>query len=202
MYRSITVADVLRPHRKVNALAYNMLLVLGGSLLIAASAQMKLWLPFSPVPVTGQTFAVLVIGMLFGPGRGCLCVVVYLLQGVAGFGVFAAPGPGGLALLVGPTGGYLLGFAPAAFVTGFLAQRAWDRRVATTIAAMILGNLVIYAFGLIRLWFLTGTAGGLLTVGVYPFLVGDCVKILLAALVLPSGWKLLKKFEVTPIKNP
>jgi biotin transport system substrate-specific component len=183
-------ADILRPTVRRSAWLYDAALVLAGSLLIALSAQVAIFLPFSPVPVTGQTLAVLLVGALLGSRRGSLAVLTYVLQGLAGLPVFAG-GAFGLARLLGPTGGYLVGFVAAAFLVGLLAERGWDRRVSTTAAAMTLGNLVIYATG--ALW-LAAFVGGLdqaLAMGVAPFIPGDLLKIGAAALLLPAGWKLL-----------
>ena len=99
---------------------------------------------------------------------------------------------GGWPILFGPTGGYLLGFVPAAYVTGALAGKRWDRRVGTTILAMLLGNVVIYSFGLLRLSSAIGLNTSLLVTGLFPFIIGDLLKITLAAMLLPSGWKLLR----------
>ena len=190
MLASATIADLLRPCEKRRAVLYDITLVIGGSLLIGLCAQVKILLPFSPVPITGQTFAVLMIGTLLGSWRGSLCVLTYIVQGVAGLPVFALGG--GFAILIGPTGGYLVGFIPAAYITGFLAQKGWDRRIGTTVLAMVVGNIVIYAFGLLWLFCLTGINRDVPAVGLYPFLVGDLLKIALAAAVLPTGWKLLE----------
>jgi len=198
---NITYADVLRPSAKKYAGFYDVALVIGGSLLIALCAQVKIWLPFSPVPVTGQTFAVLMIGALLGARRGGLCVLVYLMEGAAGLPVFAGVGRSGLTVLLGPTGGYLAGFVAAAYITGLLAERGWDRRVGTTVLAMVLGNAAIYVFGLLWLCCLMGISKTVLAVGLYPFIVGDSLKIALAAVVLPSGWKLLKVVNLPAKKN-
>jgi len=130
------------------------------------------------------------IGALFGARRGSLCSLAYVVEGAAGLPVFAH-GRGGLAVLAGPTGGYLVGFIAAAYITGFLAEKGWDRRIGTTVLAMVLGNLVIYAFGLFRLCCLMGIGTTVLAVGIYPFIIGDLLKIMFAAILLPSGWKLL-----------
>lgn len=183
-------ADILRPTVRRSALLYDAALVLAGSLLIALSAQVAILLPFSPVPVTGQTLAVLLVGALLGSRRGSLAVMTYIAQGLVGLPVFAG-GAFGLARLFGPTGGYLIGFVAAAYLVGLLAERGWDRRVLTTAAAMALGNVVIYAIG--ALW-LAPFVGGLdkaLAAGVLPFIPGDLLKIGAAALLLPAGWKLL-----------
>lgn len=189
MLTYVTVADLLRPSERRLAGFYDVALIVGGSLLIGLSAHVKVWLPFSPVPVTGQTFAVLMLGALLGSRRGCLAVLAYITEGAAGLPVFAV-GAGSAALL-GPTGGYLFGFIPAAYITGRLAEKGWNRRIGTTVSAMILGNLAIYTFGLLWLCFLTGFGMKVLTLGLYPFIIGDLVKIILAAILLPAGWKIL-----------
>jgi biotin transport system substrate-specific component len=189
MLTYVTVADLLRPSERRLAGFYDVALIIGGSLLMGLSAHIKAWLPFSPVPVTGQTFAVLIIGSLLGVRRGCLAVLVYIIEGAAGLPVFAV-GVGAAALL-GPTGGYLFGFIPAAYITGRLAEKGWDRRIGTTVLAMIFGNLAIYTFGLLWLCFLTGFSTMVLTLGLYPFIIGDLVKIILGAVLLPAGWKIL-----------
>lgn len=190
MLANVTMAGVFRPCEKNRAGFYDVALVIGGSLLIGLCAQVAVPLGFSPVPVTGQTFAVLMIGALFGARRGSLAVLAYIIEGAAGLPVFSM-GRGGLPMLFGPTGGYLVGFVAAAYITGLLAQVGWDRRVGTTVLAMVLGNGVIYAFGLLWLCCLMGVNKAVLVVGLYPFIVGDFLKIGLAAMLLPAGWKLL-----------
>lgn len=195
MLTNATVADLLRPLEKKLAGFYDVALIVGGSLLIGLCAHVKVLLPFSPVPVTGQTFAVLMIGALLGARRGCLTVLAYIIEGAAGLPVFSlGAGP---AVLAGPTGGYLFGFIPAVYITGRLARMGWDRRIGTTVLAMVLGNVVIYSFGLFWLCCLTGFNTMVLTMGLYPFIVGDLVKIILAAILLPSGWKLLSYSRIT-----
>ena len=183
-------ADLLRPTMRRSALLYDAALVLGASLVIAMSAQVAIQLPFSPVPITGQTMAVLLVGALLGSRRGALAVLAYIAEGLAGLPVFAG-GAAGLARLFGPTGGYLVGFVAAAFLVGWLAERGWDRRFGTTLAAMTLGNLVIYSVGAVWLAVFVGGLSGAWSLGVLPFLPGDTLKIVLAAVLLPGGWKLL-----------
>jgi len=178
---------------KTHAWLYDSFLVLGGSFLIALSAQIAIPLPFSPVPITGQTFAVLVVGMLLGRWRGTAAVFVYLAEGVLGLPVFAG-GVAGLAKIAGPTGGYLVSFVPAAFLVGYLAEKGWDRKVSTTFFAMILGNIVIFGFGALWLAKFVGINQAI-SLGVLPFLAGDVVKIGLATIVLPGAWKLLQRSE-------
>ena len=188
MLANVTVADLMRPCEKRRAGLYDLALIVGGSLLIGLCAQIKIQ-PFGPVPITGQTFAVLMIGALLGARRGSLAVLAYLAQGVAGLPVFAL-GTGPL-VLIGPTGGYLIGFVPAAYVTGLLAEKGWDRRIGTTVLAMALGNVIIYAFGLARLCSVIGVSKTALTTGLLHFIPGDILKIVMAAILLPSAWKLL-----------
>lgn len=184
-----TVAGLWRPRERTWARCYDIVLIFAGSFLIALSAKLQILLPFSLVPITGQTFAVLIIGALLGARRGSLAVLAYIIQGAAGMPVFAFGG--GFAVLFGPTGGYLIGFIHAAYLTGLLAEKGWDRRIGTTVLAMILGNIVIYTCGLFWLTCLMGFGAKVLTVGLYPFIIGDLLKIALAAALLPSGWKLL-----------
>lgn len=189
MLTSATYADVLRPSKKAYAGLYDVVSIIGGSLLICLCARVRFFLPANPVPVTGQTFAVLMIGALLGARRGCVCVLAYIMEGVVGLPVFAAGV--GSAVLRGFTGGYIVGFIPAAYIVGLLAEKGWDRRIGTTVVAMALGNIVIYAFGVVWLSCLPSVNNVLLK-GIYPFIVGDLLKILLAAILLPSGWKLLR----------
>lgn len=183
-------ADLLRPSVRRSAWIYDAALVLAGSWLIALSAQVAVALPFSPVPVTGQTAAVLLVGALLGSRRGSLAVLAYIAQGLAGLPVFAG-GAFGLARLLGPTGGYLLGFVAAAFLVGWLAERGWDRRPLSTAAAMVLGNVVIYTIGALWLAVFVGGLRQAAAVGIVPFIPGDLLKIAVAAVLLPAGWKLL-----------
>lgn len=189
MLTNVTMTGLLRPSEKRLAGFYDIALIIGGSLLIGLCAHAKVWLPFRPVPITGQTFAVLIIGALMGARRGCLAVLAYIIEGAAGLPVFAVGA--GTAALLGPTGGYLFGFIPAAYITGSLAEKGWDRCIGTTVLAMVFGNLAIYTFGLIWLGIITGFNTKVLTLGLYPFIIGDIIKIILASILLPAGWKLL-----------
>ena len=180
-----------------NTLSARVLLVVAGSLLIALAAQVAVPLPWSPVPVTGQTFAVLLIGAAFGGRLGAATVALYLAEGLAGLPVFAPGGPVGPARFLGPTGGYLLGFVAAAYVVGTLAERGWDRRLVTAALAMLLGEVVIYAFGLAGLARFV-PADRLLTAGLLPFIPGDLVKLALAALALPTAWRLVGRVHPLP----
>ncbi len=187
----MTYADVLRPSVKRYALLYDFVIILFGSLFIALSSQLAINLPFSPVPITAQTLAVLLMGIILGSRRGGLCLLMYLSAGGIGLPVFAN-GASGLVYMFGPTGGYLMGFLIAAFVIGWLAERGWDKRIVTTFFAMFIGNAIIYLFGLSWLSFFTGI-DKVFALGLYPFVIGDILKIILAIIFLPLGWKLLGK---------
>ena len=173
-----------------NALLADALLVILGSLLVAALAQVSIPLPFTPVPITGQTFAVLLVGAALGARRGAASLGLYVAQGAFGLPVFAG-GASGLAKLTGPTGGYLVGFGAAAYVVGFLAGRGLDRRLWTALGAFVIGELVIYLVGVPWLAQFIGWDKALVG-GLWPFLPGDAVKAVLAALALPSAWALVR----------
>ena len=162
-------------------------LILIGSLLLVASA--KLRVPMWPVPATMQTFAVLAIGAAYGWRLGSATVAVYLGYGLVGLPVFAIGAGAGPAYFLGPTGGYLVGFVAAAALVGWLAERGWDRRWLSTAAAMAIGTLVIYVFGVAWLSRVIGGVAPAIAAGVTPFLVGDAVKAALAALLLPLAWR-------------
>lgn len=184
-----TLAGVLWPLQAGRSgLIRNAMLAVLGSLLLIASA--KVHVPFWPVPMTMQTFAVLVIGMTFGPRLGAATVVLYLLEGAVGLPVFAGtPAKGiGIAYMVGPTGGYLVGFVVAAYLAGTLAMRGWDRKPLQTAFAMVLGMAVIYVLGVAWLSTLIGVAKAL-QFGVAPFLLADALKIALATALLPLAWR-------------
>ncbi len=187
------VTTLYRPTEKKLALIYEVALVLFGSWLIAIAAQIAIPLPFSPVPITGQTFAVLLVGALLGGRLAALSGMAYLAQGIAGLPVFAA-GTSGLSRLLGPTGGYLIGFVIAAWLVGTLAERGWTLKIGSTLLAMLFGNVVIYLCGLPYLALFLGPEKAL-TAGLYPFLIGDVIKILLATLALPLGWKVVLSFR-------
>jgi len=168
---------------------HEVFLVLGGSLFVALSSRIVLVLPFTPVPVTGQTLAVLAIGATLGARRGALSLLAYLLEGAMGLPVFAG-GAAGIARLVGPTGGYLWGFVAAAYVVGSLVERGWGRRLPTALASLSIGNASLYLFGLSWLARFVGVDKAL-PLGLYPFVAGDLVKMVLVASAMVVGRKVL-----------
>ncbi len=160
--------------------------------LTAAAAQVSFPLPFTPVPFTVQPMIVLIGAAALGSRLGALSQILYLTLGLAGLPVFAfSPElPQGFLRLMGPTGGYLMAYPLAAFVTGLLAERGFDRRYLTSILAMAVGLTVIFAGGV--LWLANGIGvSAALAVGLYPFVLVDVIKIVAAGLVLPSAWKFL-----------
>ena len=179
-----------RLHIKEN-IYLDMWLIIFGSLFVAVSSQIAFYLPFTPVPVTGQTFAVLFLGAVLGSKKGGLSLALYVLEGMLGLPVFAG-GTGGMAVLFGPTVGYLIGFIPAAILVGYLSEKGFDRNWIPMFFALFFGLAVIYLFGAIRLLSFVGYEKVFLF-GVAPFLVGDVLKTGMAMILIPSGWKLLNK---------
>lgn len=157
----------------------------------ALTISAKVQIPFYPVPMTMQTFVVLVTGIAYGTRLGVATVLLYLGAGAVGLPVFAGtPEKGiGLAYMLGPTGGYLVGFVIAAALCGWLAERGWDRKLLTTAAAMLAGNALIYMPGLLWLGTVVGWDKPVLQWGLTPFLLGDLFKLLLAAATLPLVWR-------------
>ena len=198
--RPTTLFDALIHGRNLSVsrtLLRDVLLVVGFSAVIALSARIAVFLPFTPVPITAQTLAVLLTGAALGSKRGALALLAYIAEGLAGLPVFSA-GRSGLPILLGPSGGYIWGFLIAAFVVGYLAERGWDRKVWTTALAMLIGTVIIYLVGVPQLAFVLSPTSGAalgfdkaLTLGVLPFLPGDAIKLLIAAGVLPSAWALV-----------
>ncbi len=171
-----------------------LMLVVAFSLLTALAAQVVIPLPWTPVPITGQTFAVLLTGALLGSRMGALAMIFYLIEGASGLPFFRSGQGGFHYLLFSPTAGYLFSYPLAAFLTGWLAERGWDRGYLKAAGAMGLGSLVILLCGWSWLALLYApSALAAWRLGVEPFLLGDLVKIALAAAVLPTGWAILRR---------
>ncbi len=166
------------------------LTVLAAAAFISLMAQIRIPLPFTPVPITGQTLAVLLVGACLGSRRGGISVLVYLLEGSLGLPVFAGF-MSGVFHLLGPTGGYLFGFLPGACLVGILSERGWDKKWHTNLISMLLGSLVIYFSGVAWLGLYVGFDKALI-LGFFPFIPGDLIKILLAASLLPLAWKIIR----------
>lgn len=181
--------NILQSEKTISSKATNIIVILLASWLIGVSAQFSIVLPFSPIPITAQTIIILLMGVLLGKERGTAAVGLYILQGVAGLPVFAG-GKSGLLTLVGPTGGYLVGFLGAVYVVGILSELRHDNSISYTVFSLIIGNVIIYAFGLIWLVRFVGETQAL-SLGFFPFLVGDIVKIFIGVLVLTGSQKIL-----------
>lgn len=169
----------------------DLVLIVAGSLLMAGLAQVQIPLPFTPVPITGQTFGVLLVGAALGSKRGLLSMLLYLAEGAIGLPFFAGAS-GGLHVLVGATAGYLVGFVVAAYILGLLAERGLERTIRTSFVPFLVGTVIIYIFGVAWLSVVLGNFAQAIVAGLLPFVVGDLIKLVLAALALPAAWKLLK----------
>ena len=180
------------------------ILVVAGAALTAGAAQLAI--PMWPVPITGQTFAVLFAGTVLGATRGGISLGLYALLGLVGLPVYSGSASG-WSVLAGPTGGYIIGFVLAAILTGWLAQRQWDRRFVGTLVSFLAGSFVIYAVALPWLAFSLGRLGApsdlssVLRGGLYPFILGDTVKALIAAALVPLVWKVTKPRSKSAIKR-
>lgn len=172
-----------RPTTRAGSLAFNLSAIFTASLFIAACSQLEFFVPFSPVPVTGQTFAVMVSGLLLGSVGGASAVLAYLAEGAIGMPFFAG-GSAGINHLIGPSGGYLAGFVAAAYLAGFFSETDRTKGFLRVFAALVLADLSLYVFGVLWLSTFVGRKHALL-LGFYPFIFGDLVKILLISLSFP-----------------
>ncbi len=190
--------SVLIDRLGTRSIAANITLVAAGAALTAGAAQIAI--PMWPVPITGQTFAVLLVGTTLGALRGALSMVLYIAVGALGLPVFT-DGSAGWQVIAGPTGGYLVGFVLAAILTGWLAQRTWDRKVLGAAVSFLAGTVVIYAVGLPWLSVALGQLGypndvsATLQAGLLPFVPGDILKAVVAGAMLPLTWKLVNRTQ-------
>ncbi|KEJ95606.1 biotin transport system substrate-specific component [Pseudosulfitobacter pseudonitzschiae] len=187
------LSDLLESEDKLTLRARQVLMVAAGILLLAIAAKIKV--PMWPVPITMGTFAVLAIGAAYGARLGLVTILGYMIVGALGLDVFAGSSAQtfGLTYMMGGTGGYLVGYVLATVVLGVLAQRGWDRSVGWMALAMLIGNAVIYLPGLAWLGQLYGWDKPILQWGLTPFLIGDAIKLALAAVLLPGIWKLIDR---------
>ena len=167
------------------------ILVIAGIAALALAAKIKI--PMDPVPITMGTFAVLSIGAAYGMRLGLVTIIGYMLIGALGFDVFAGSSADafGITYMMGGTGGYLVGYVLAVLALGYAARHGWDRSIGKMALAMVLGNVLIYVPGLIWLAVLKGTDAPIFAMGLTPFLLGDLLKLALAALLLPAVWSLV-----------
>lgn len=196
---AITLSEAIFPRRGVlqNAFVRDVLLIMAFSWFVALCAQIRI--PLWPVPMTGQTLGVLLTGAVLGSKRGGFSLLAYTLQGAIGLPFFAG-GSAGFTVIAGPTGGYIIGFIVAAFVVGLLAEKGLDKNIITMAIAMLVGNIIVYVFGLP--WLALSAPGQrLLAAGFIPFLMaglinfipGDIIKLVLAAVGVPGAWKLTNR---------
>ena len=192
--RDATLVSVLPEATPWGRALRNTLLALAGTAIIAISA--KIQIPFWPVPMTMQTLAIVVIAMAFGARLGLVTLALYLLEGAVGLPVFAGtPEKGiGLPYMLGPTGGYLVGFVAAAWLAGWLAEKGWDRTFLKATAVNFLATAVVFVFGLAWLIPMFGFAKSI-AVGVTPFLVSSAFKIALGGALLPAAWSLVRRLR-------
>lgn len=194
-----TLADYLVPthsESRSRALLRDGLLVVGFSIFLALCAQISFYIPFTPVPITLQTLAVLLTGAALGSKRGGLAMLVYLAEGAVGLPVFAG-GVGGFLGLLGITAGYLWAFPIAAFVVGLLCERGLDRRIITSALAMLPGTLIIYAIGVTWLAIVLNISfTKALSFGLVPFIPGDLLKLVIAAALLPIAWAIVRRRSI------
>ena len=193
--RGLTIGDFLVPIRvseRLHTRARHLALILIGTALIALCARISITIPGNPVPITGQTFGVLLSAGALGFRRGVAASALYLAIGAIGLPVFAE-GKHGTAIIFGATGGYLIGFVLASAIIGRLAELGWDRNLLGSIGAMVIGSAVIYAFGVPWLAYtvLGGDLGQAIQVGMVPYLLWDAVKLTLAAAAFPAAWWLV-----------
>lgn len=169
-------------------------LVLGGTIFLSVMAQIAFPIPGSPVPVTGQTLGVLLLGTAYGAGLGFSTMAFYLLIGILGVPVFAPGESQGLERVIGATGGYLVGMLFASLIIGALAGRKWDQKIRTVIPTMLIGSTIVFTFGLIWLQQFSGQSWSwVLEKGLLPFLPGEILKIAIASTALPALWRFISK---------
>lgn len=197
--RVLADAVVARPSSRARALAVDTALVVAGATVVALLAQVEI--PLQPVPITGQTLGVIVVGAALGAWRGAAALTTYMLVGLAGLPVFAGF-TGTLAALAKPSFGYIVGFIVAAFVAGWFAERAWDRRPALAFVGFVTASAVPFVFGIPYMAFILNVVGGadltlwqLLEFGLFPFIAGGLIKAAIAAAVIPGLWALVRKVD-------
>lgn len=189
-YSSYFAAQVLKIDTKFKQCVYDLANIILGNILLILSSKISFFLPFTPVPITMQTFAVLFLSTIFGR-KAVYIVGLYILEGLTGLPVFAKGT--GFGYLFGPTGGYIIGFLVASYVCGLFSELGYSKSFVRTFFAMVIGNILIYLFGIFWLMFYTNfNLLKALMLGVVPFIIGDVFKIVLLTFILPFGWKLIK----------
>lgn len=198
--RRPVLADLIaRPSDRARALALDAGLVVAGAAIVAVLAQVEV--PLQPVPITGQTLGVVVVGAALGARRGAAALLTYMLGGLAGLPVFAGF-TGSFLAVAKPSFGFVIGFIAAAFVAGWFAERAWDRRPLLAFAGFVLASAIPFVFGIPYMAFILNVVGGgaygigeILQFGLWPFIVGGLIKAAVAAIAIPATWALVKRIE-------
>lgn len=201
-YRRRVLADVIaRPSSRARAFAVDAALVLAGVAVVALLAQVEI--PLWPVPITGQTLGVIIVGASLGAWRGAAALTTYMVLGLAGLPIFAGL-TGSLAAIAKPSFGFVIGFIFSAFVAGWFAERAWDRRPALAFVGFAAASVVPFLFGIPYLAYVLNVGLGLeltfwqiLEAGLFPFIVGGLVKAGIAALIIPGAWALVRKVDAS-----
>lgn len=198
--RRRVLADVV-PHSssRARAFAVDAALVVAGAAIVALLAQVEI--PLYPVPITGQTLGVIIVGAALGAWRGAAALTTYMLAGLAGLPVFAGF-TGTVAALAKPSFGYIVGFIVAAFVAGWFAERAWDRRPVLAFVGFVVASTIPFLFGIPYMAFILNVVGGgeftfwqILEFGLFPFIIGGLIKAALAAAIIPGAWALVRKVD-------
>lgn len=176
---------------KENNKIQEIVLIISGVIFLGLTAQIIIPLPFTPVPITGGTFGVLLIGLVYGKKVGLKTIISYLSAGMLGIPLFTGTGSG--LLFLRPTGGYLIGYIFMVLICGYLTEKGWGKSYIKTFVMMVSAEIVMYLFGLFHLSFFVKS--NLLTMGLYPFIIGDIIKMLLVTFTVPSAWKALEFFK-------
>lgn len=199
--RPVLVDLIARPSDRARAFALDAALVVAGAAVVALLAQVEV--PLWPVPITGQTLAVVVVGATLGARRGAAALLTYLVAGLAGLPVFAGF-TGTIAAVAKPSFGFIIGFVFAAFVAGWFAERAWDRKPLLAFAGFVLASAIPFVFGIPYMAFILNVVGGgsfglgeILAFGLWPFIVGGLIKAALAALIIPAAWAGVRRLDRT-----
>ena len=190
MNQKTLINALIQAKSKEQVIMKNIFLILSGTLFIALVANLKIVLPFTPIPITGGTFAIILVGLTYGKKLAPATLLSYIVAGSVGLPVFAGY-RGGIPFF-SPSGGYLIGYFFAALICGYFADKGWTKSYYKTIFVIILANIAIYTFGLIQLSFFIGNKNVFMA-GLYPFIPGDIIKMTMVTLILPTIWKLVRE---------
>ena len=190
MNQNLLINNLITVENKNQEMLKNILLILSGTIFLALMSQLTIPLPFTPVPITGQTFAVMFIGLVYGKKLGSSTLLTYIAAGSAGLPVFA--GFSGKLPFFTPSGGYIIGFFFAALVCGYFADKGWTKSPVKLISALIIAHAVLYFFGLLQLNIFLPNKN-VFAIGLYPFIAGDVIKMIILSALLPTVWKFTEK---------